>query len=117
MDSDSSSILTVAERKARKAARKKEAVRAVIERLRAFVGESGSAGRFVVFGSAVSGPIRYDSDFDVIIDFPADREAEAWRAVEDACDEWDIEPDILTVATTTPAFLEKIMKRPTEIIA
>ena len=109
-------IVTVTERKAREARRRAEAARAIMERLRAYVRDQGPGGRFIVFGSAAAGTMRHGSDFDVIIDFPPEGEAEAWRTVEDGCAEWNLPADIKSVRTSTSAFLAKIMSRPIEVI-
>jgi predicted nucleotidyltransferase len=109
-------IVTLTERKAREARRRAQAVRAIMERLRAYVQGPGRGGRFIVFGSAAAGTIRHGSDFDVIIDFPPAGEAEAWRTVEDACAEWNLPADILSTATTAERFVKKIMARPIEVI-
>jgi predicted nucleotidyltransferase len=108
--------VTIPERKAREAARRNTAAQAVIERLRAFVHETGHRGRFIVFGSVASGAIRFTSDFDVLVDFPPDLESAAWSAVEAACREWNITEDVHSTMTTKPDFVEGIMTRPVEII-
>jgi len=109
-------VVTLRERKARKTARNIAAAAAVKEALRDFVRKSGNAGRFIVFGSAATGTMRYDSDFDVIVDFPVEREADAWNAVEDACERWDIKADVFSTATTSDEFLAQIMQRAVEIV-
>lgn len=57
MAAESIEVVTVPERKRREATRRAEAARAVIRRLRAFVRAAGH-GRFIVFGSAVTGSMR-----------------------------------------------------------
>lgn len=109
-------VVTISERKRREAARRTEAARAVKGRLRTHVDASGHRGRFIVFGSAVTGSMRHDSDLDVIIDFPPEGESAAWRVVEDACLEVNLPADILSTATTAKSFVEKIMARPIEVI-
>lgn len=108
--------VTLPERKAREAARRATAARAVIERLRAYVAATGHRGRFIVFGSVAADAVRFSSDLDVLIDFPTDLERAAWIAVEAACREWDIREDIHSTATTKPDFVELIMTRPVEVI-
>jgi hypothetical protein len=75
-------FLTVAERKRRSAERLAAAADAVIRELADYARKTGGPGRFIVFGSAASGEMRYDSDFDVIVDFPAAEEAAASVGVE-----------------------------------
>ena len=109
-------IVTVSQRKEREAARRADAACGVIERLQAFVRETGNRGRFIVFGSVALGTVRYSSDFDVLVDFPPDLEAAAWKAVENACAEFDIPEDILSTATTKSDFIELILGRDVKII-
>jgi predicted nucleotidyltransferase len=109
-------VVTLSQRKKREAQRRGDAARAVMDRLRAYITTSGNVGRFIVFGSAVTKSMRHDSDFDVMIDFPPDRESAAWRVVEDACREADLPADILSTATTTSRFVEKILARAVEVI-
>ena len=110
------SIVTLKERKSRETARRAEAARAVIDRLRAFIESTDHRGHFIVFGSVASGAVRYSSDFDVLIAFPPDLEPAAWRAVEDACAKFDIPADIHSMRTTKPDFIELILGRAVEII-
>ncbi len=44
-------------------------------------------GRYLLYGSLARGEARRDSDVDLLVDFPAEFEAEAWRQAEDACAE------------------------------
>lgn len=84
-----------------------EAATRVVERLRAYA-RSGT-GRFVIFGSFVARRLRYDSDLDVLIDFPASDSAAAWEFVEDACARARIEPDIHDASTSKPAFVARVI--------
>ena len=61
-------IVTVPERKAREAARRRAAARDVMTEAREFATVRG--GRFYVFGSVAEDRIKYDSDFDVVCGFP-----------------------------------------------
>lgn len=102
-------VTTLPERKAIEAARRDAAASRVAEALRAYASAVG--GRFVLFGSFVDRRMRYDSDLDILIDFPADRIAEAWDLVERTCAEADIEPIIRDTATSKPAFVERVLAR------
>ncbi len=104
--SDDTAVTTLAERKAAEAARRRRAADAVVEALRAYAGEHG--GRFVVFGSYVAGEVRFDSDFDLLIDFPEERSPDAWRFAEDVCARHGLPPDLHDAATTTEKFLERV---------
>ena len=110
-------VVTITQRKDREAARRAEGARAVMDRLQNFVWSTGHAGRFIVFGSAVAGTMRFTSDFDVIVDFPVELEAEAWTEVEQACQEWSIPDDIHSTSTANPAFIEKVLLRPVRVIS
>jgi predicted nucleotidyltransferase len=109
-------IVTVRERKERETRRREDAAAGVAARLREHVEKSGHIGRFIVFGSAAAGGMRHHSDIDIIIDFPAGQEAHAWTAAEDACAEWDIPADIMSIHTTKDAFVQKVLSRLHEII-
>ena len=76
-------IVTVPERKAREAARRRAAAREVMTEARGFATLRG--GRFYVVGSVAAARVGYASDFDVLVDFPAETEAEATEFVEEAC--------------------------------
>jgi predicted nucleotidyltransferase len=109
-------IVTLRERKQHELARRREAVRLIKERLRAHVQEAGQ-GRFIIFGSAASDTMRFDSDIDILIDFPPEGETAAWRAAEDACREANLPVHILSTATTKEEFINRIMSRPVDVIA
>lgn len=110
-------IVTLPERKAREAARRAAAARAVINRLRNFVEKTGHRGRFIIFGSVAAGRVRHTSDFDVIVDMPPDLESDAWTAVEEACSAEGIPEDIHSTALSKAEFIELMLLRPVEIIA
>lgn len=60
--------VTVAEPKAMKVELLCHGGMAAVEELRSYAIAVG--GRFVLFGSAVAGRLKYDSDFDLVVDFP-----------------------------------------------
>jgi predicted nucleotidyltransferase len=60
-------VVTVSERKARRAALKRSAVARVMDELKTYAAAHG--GRFLVFGSVATGKVKFDSDFDVVVDF------------------------------------------------
>jgi predicted nucleotidyltransferase len=70
-----SEVVTVPERKVREAARRRAAARDVMVEAREFAAVHG--GRFYVFGSVAEDRMKYDSDFDVVVDFPFAAETEA----------------------------------------
>jgi predicted nucleotidyltransferase len=66
-------------------------------------------GRYVLYGSLARGEARHDSDVDLLVDFPGEFEAEAWRLVEDLCFEMKIKSDIKPLVWCTDAFREKVL--------
>src|SRR5580700_11265611 len=70
-------IVTVAERKAAEAMRRQRAVADLRRVLDAYA--RGHGGRFLLFGSAARGQMRYDGDVDILVEFPPDRQGAAWN--------------------------------------
>ena len=73
-------IVTLKERKANEAERRQRAV----EDLRVALAEYARAhgGRFLLFGSAARGTMRYDSDVDILVDFRGEELDDAWAFAE-----------------------------------
>ena len=101
-------IVTLTERKAAEAKRRQHAVADLRRALDAYARAHG--GRFLLFGSAAREEMRYDSDVDILVEFPADRQAAAWNFAERAC--WDrrLEPDVMAADWCSEAFL--VLVRP-----
>ncbi len=99
-------IVTLAERKAAEAARRARAVDGMRAALSAYARAHG--GRFLLYGSAARGGMRYHSDVDVLLDFPQAEQAAAWRFVEAVCGEQGLEADIMPVAWCDARFLDHI---------
>jgi len=102
-------IVTVPERKAREAARRRTAARDVMAEARDFAVTRG--GRFYVFGSVAEDRIKYDSDFDVVVDFPSFAETEAAEFIEEACRRRDLPSDVHLKSRATDRFLDRIRDR------
>lgn len=98
-------VVTISERKRREAARRSEAAARIASRLLEYAKAEG--GRFLLFGSAARGTMRYSSDFDVLVDFPLDREPEAFRYLEELCDAEGLDLDALSLRTMSERFLER----------
>jgi predicted nucleotidyltransferase len=99
-------IITLTERKAAEAARRTAAVAALVPVLTAYARAHG--GRFLLFGSAARGQMRFHSDVDLLMDFPAEALDEAWKFAEAACWDLGLEPDLLPFGGCKPAFLDHI---------
>ncbi len=102
-------VTTLAERKHNEASRRKRAADAAVRELRDHARARG--GRYVLFGSYVTGRMRFDSDLDVMIDFPADRTAEAWLFAEEVGARNAVPLDLHDAGTTSAAFRERVMDR------
>ena len=76
-------IVTLKEQKAAEAERRLRAVDDLRSALAEYAREHG--GRFLLFGSAARGDMRYDSDVDILVDFPPDTLDDAWNFAERAC--------------------------------
>lgn len=101
-------VTTLAERKESEARRRTAAADAVIGALRDHAGNHG--GRYVVFGSCASGTMRFDSDLDLLIDFPPEQAARAWLFAEEACARHAVPPDLHDARTTTAVFRERVLR-------
>ena len=99
-------IITLPERKAAEAARRTAAVQAIIPMLTAYARQHG--GRFLLFGSAARGQMKFHSDVDLLVDFPSEHMSDAWCFAENACWDHGLEPDILPYRGCKPAFLHHV---------
>jgi predicted nucleotidyltransferase len=79
------------------------------DRLLPYARERG--GRYVLYGSLARKQARYDSDADLLVDFPSEFESEAWRMAEELCAELRIEHDIKPIAWCDTSFVGRIMPR------
>jgi predicted nucleotidyltransferase len=99
-------IVTVRERKAREANRRRDAVAALRPILSAYARAHG--GRFLLYGSAARGTMKYDSDVDLLLDFPDDAMTEAWNFAEAACWDRGLEADLLPYGWCKTEFLDHV---------
>jgi predicted nucleotidyltransferase len=72
-------------------------------------------GQFLIYGSVVRSQHRFDSDVDVLVDFPAEALTEAWRFCEDACRRHGLRPDVRPKHLCSPEFLKRVSARPVEV--
>jgi hypothetical protein len=99
-------IVTLPARKAAEANRRRLAVETLRDVLADYARTNG--GRFLLFGSAARGQMRYDSDVDILVDFPPDMLDAAWVFAEQACWDLRLEPDITPYAWCRGGFLDRI---------
>jgi predicted nucleotidyltransferase len=97
---------TLAQRKKERVASLHEAVATLRNRLERCARDHG--GRFLLHGSAARGQMRYDSDVDLLLDFPEDRLSEAWRHAENLCHDLGLRPDLCPLAWCTSEFAERM---------
>ena len=82
------------------------AARDVMAEAREF--EATGVGRFYLFGSAATDLRKYDSDFDIVVDFPLALEMEAAEFVEQACLRRQLPCDVLLKSRASERFLNRI---------
>lgn len=101
-------ITTLASRKANEADRLQQAARQAVLELADYARQSG--GKFVVFGSYVTDTMRFDSDLDVMLDFPVEVTPDAWRFAEVLSSRLGVPLDIHDARSTKPEFVERVRK-------
>ncbi|MDR3531023.1 MAG: nucleotidyltransferase domain-containing protein [Rhodopila sp.] len=99
-------IVTLTERKAAEAARRREAVAALVPVLANYARANG--GRFMLFGSAARGQMKYGSDVDLLVDFPEETQGAAWNFAEAACWDRGLDPDLMPYSWCKQAFLDHV---------
>jgi predicted nucleotidyltransferase len=99
-------IVTLPQRKAAESDRRRRAV----EHLRVALTDYARAhgGRFLLFGAAARGTMRYHSDVDILVDFPDSKRSTAWSFAEYACWDRKLEPDIMPYGWCKPEFLAHV---------
>ena|SRR5258708_38488129 len=101
-----SAVVTVSERKARETERLRKAADSILTELTRYA--AIHHGRYLVFGSVVTGAIHPDSDFDVVVDFPQEAERAAIDEVETVCAKYGMDADVHSTKTSGPNFLKRI---------
>jgi predicted nucleotidyltransferase len=99
-------IVTLPERKATEAARRAAAVEALVPLLTDYARTHG--GRFLLFGSAARGQMKYHSDVDLLLDFPPEAFDDAWGFAETVCWDRKLEPDLLRYGGCRREFLDHV---------
>jgi len=106
-------FVTISDRKNAKV----EAILAALPALERDLADYAKAhgGRFWLFGSAVTGRLHYDSDIDVLADFPVGDIGNALGNALDFVQDWgakhDLPIDAFGLAYCKPDFLERVMPR------
>lgn len=98
--------VTVAERKARKVDALRIGSRGAIEDLRTYAKQHG--GRFFLFGSMATGRYKFDSDFDLIVDFKTPQDRAAFTEAERICHRHGLSPDLHYLAEMSDRLLARI---------
>ncbi len=101
-----SGVMTLTDRKRARA----EEIRAGFDRLRRALADYGRAhgGSFWVYGSAATGDIHFESDIDIVVDFPPAAVSLALDFVERTCAALRLRADVQPKSWCTAAFLERI---------
>ena len=99
-------IVTLTERKVAEAVRRQQAVAALVPVLADYARAHG--GRFLLFGPAARGTMKYHSDVDILLDFSEDALDEAWNFAETACWDRGLEPDLMPYCWCKKVFLNHV---------
>ena len=99
-------IVTVAERKAREVERLRAAGSVAVAELRAYALDNGV--RFAVFGSFARGELVPDSDFDVAVYGPLERQRMAREVAEALCERLGLRPDVLLASEVSDGLSVRI---------
>ena len=99
-------IVTLTERKATEAARRRQAVAVLVPVLAEYARSHG--GRFPLYGSAARGEMKYRSDVDLLLDFPEETLGDAWNFAETACWDRGLEPDLMPYGWCKTGFLDHV---------
>jgi predicted nucleotidyltransferase len=100
-------VLTLEARKRARVGQIREGFAALREELARYARVRG--GRFLVYGSAATGRLHFDSDIDILVDFDDAGLAAALDFVEGACARLQLKPDVQPMSWCTSAFLDRIL--------
>lgn len=98
--------VTLTERKATEADQRRRPVADLRGVLADYARAQG--GRFLLFGSAARGTMRYDSGVDILVDFADEGLHAAWAFAEYACWDRKLDPDIMPYGWCKPGFLARV---------
>jgi predicted nucleotidyltransferase len=100
---------TIEARKRDESLRRNALADIIADRLLPYARKTG--GRYLLYGSLARKEARYYSDVDLLLDFPAEFEGEAWRLAENLCAELGIEHDIKPIGWCDDSFVARIAPR------
>ena len=94
-------------------------IRTGVVRLRMELSEYGRmhGGSFLLFGSAATGRIHYDSDVDILVDFDSSAVAAAVDFAEAACARLKLTADVQPKSWCKEPFINKIAQSAVELPA
>ena len=101
-------VVTVQERKTRRAEQLRAAAKSAIAKLRIYATER--SGQFLVFGLAARNDMQFDSDFDVIVDFPLGAQSAARDYAEDICRSVGLTPDVHLISEASPTLMSRVSR-------
>lgn len=101
-------VVTLTERKSRAIARLKAGFESATTSLAAYAATRG--GRFVIFGSFARGDIHFDSDCDVMVDFPTNLARDARAAAETILREHGLKPDAYLAAEVSDSLMLRVRR-------
>jgi predicted nucleotidyltransferase len=101
-------VATVAERKARKLEHLRSSAKQVMAELRSYARRHHA--RFLVFGSIARDEPRFDSDFDVLVDFPPALERAARDYAEAACRRHGLSPDVHLISEASDGLMLRVRR-------
>lgn len=97
---------TLSERKHAKVAAMQAALERLAGELTGYARQHG--GAFTIFGSAARGDMRFDSDVDILVDFPSDIAWDALAHAESRAFALDLKPDVQLKSLSGPRLLARI---------
>lgn len=69
---------------------------------------AANKGQFILFGSAARGTFDLHSDVNIIVDFPAKKEADSCRFAEESCFKHGLKPDVRSILFCNKDFIKCI---------
>ena len=104
---DMADILTISERKQARVAAIRSGLPDFEEELRRYA--RAHHGRFMIFGSTVTGRLHYGSDIDILADFPRETIGNAMDFANILGEQFDLPVDVLSFQHCKPKFLERVL--------